>query len=171
MLLTQSPVQYSALAFASAFPTKTLSLHFQYPLTLQPEQPFSLDASDPNKNPLFSLHKSLVNIESISGNEQAIGEFLEAFLKSKNYTVDRQYLGLVPTNHQHSPLLGRHKQRFNLLAYPGEKRQTPVLLSSVSNTFQAIIFSFGAFFRALVRAGGPSRQLVCSSICHQVVLD
>ncbi|KAM0802827.1 hypothetical protein BDR22DRAFT_802482 [Usnea florida] len=142
MLLTQSPVQYSALAFAFpfafpfafAFPTKTLSIHFQHPLTLQPEQPFSLDASDPNKNPLFPLHRNLVNIESISGNEQAIGEFLEAFLKSKNYTVDRQYLDPLPTNHQHSPLLGRHKQRFNLLAYPGEKRQTPVLLSSHIDT-------------------------------------
>ena len=154
MLLTQSPVQYSALAFAFvfAFPTTTLSLHFRYPLTFQSEQPFSFDAPDPNKNPLFSLHKNLVDIESISGNEQAIGEFLEAFLKSKNYTVDRQYLDPVPTNHQHSPVLGRHKQRFNLLAYPGEKRQTPILLSSVSNTFQAIIFSFCAFFRASRRA-------------------
>ena len=155
MLLTQSPVQhyYSttlasafAFAFAFAFPTKTLSLHFQHPLTFQPEQPFRFDASDPNKNPLFSLHKTLVNIESISGNEQAIGEFLEAFLKSKNYTVDRQYLDPVTLNHHHSPVLGGYKQRFNLLAYAGEKRQTPVLLSSVSNTFQAIILASCAFF-------------------------
>ena len=144
MLLTQYLVHYyCALAFA----TKTLSLHFQSPLllTFQLEQPVRFDASDPNGNPLFSLHKNLVNIESISGNEQAIGEFLEAFLKSKNYTVDRQYLDAVPTNNQHSPVLGGHKQRFNLLAYPGEKRQTPVLLSSVSNTFRAMIFSFCAF--------------------------
>ena len=135
-----------AFAFAFAFPTKTLSLHFQYPLAFRLEQPFSFDASDPDKNPLFSLHKNLVNLESISGNEQAIGEFLEAFLKSKNYTVDRQYLDPVSTNHHHSPELGGSKQRFNLLAYPGEKRQTPVLLSSVSNTFLAIIFSCCAFF-------------------------
>lgn len=154
MLLTQSPLQYYystlafafAFAFAYAFPTKTLSLHSQYPLALRLEQPFNFDASDPDKNPLFSLHKNLVNIESISGNEQAIGEFLEAFLKSKNYTVDRQYLDPLSTNHHHSPVLGGSKQRFNLLAYPGEKRQTPILLSSVSNTFQTIIFSFYAFF-------------------------
>ena len=150
MLLLQSPVQSCALAFAFAFafafPTKTLSLHFQYPLAFQLEQPVRFDASDPNKNPLFSLHKNLVNIESISGNEQAIGEFLEAFLKSKNYTVDRQYVDPLPTNCQHSPLLGGHKQRFNLLAYPGEKRQTPVLLSSVSNTFRTMIFCFCPFF-------------------------
>ena len=146
MLLLQSPVQSCALAFAFAFATKTLSLHFQYPLAFQLEQPVRFDASDPNENPLFSLHKNLVNIESISGNEQAIGEFLEAFLKSKNYTVDRQYLDPLPTRYQHSPLLGGHKQRFNLLAYPGEKRQTAVLLSSVSSTFRTMIFYICPFF-------------------------
>lgn len=98
------------------------------------EQQVGLDACKGCKDPLFSLHRALVNIESISGNEQAIAEFLETHLKSHNYTVERQYLDALPTSLQghQTEELRVQKQRFNLLAYPGENRQTPVLLSSVS---------------------------------------
>ena len=117
-----------------AFITTTFSQHIQYPLTPALQQPVQLDNPELSNNPLYSLHKNLVNIESTSGNEQAAGEYLEAYLTSHNYTVERQYLEPLPRS------LGRHqaqnvrpqKQRFNLLAYPGERRQTPVLLSSVS---------------------------------------
>ena len=116
------------------FATTTFSQQVQYQFNLPLEEPAGLDDSRLSKNPLFSLHKILVNIESISGNEQAVGKFLEAYLKSHNYTVERQYLDPLPKSLQDSQTDVRkeQKQRFNLLAYPGENRQTPVLLSSVS---------------------------------------
>ena len=121
-----------------AFITTIFSQHIQYPLTPTLQKPVALGSPQLSNNPLYSLHKNLVNIESISGNEPAAGEYLEAYLTSHNYTVVRQYLESLPRN------LGRHqaqnvrpqKQRFNLLAYPGERRQTPVLLSSVSTLWK-----------------------------------
>ena len=114
--------------------TTTFSQHIQFPLTPPLQQPLQLDKSELSNNPLYSLHKNLINIESISGNEPAIGEYLEAYLQSHNYTVLRQYLEPLPRSlrrHQ-AQNVRPQKQRFNLLAYPGERRQTPVLLSSVS---------------------------------------
>lgn len=121
---------YCALAFA----TTTFSQHDQYQLNLALEQPVAFDESDFGKSPLFSLQRDLVNIQSISGNEEAVGEFLDAYLRSHNYTVERQYLDPLPTNLHavQAEKLRKQKPRFNLLAYPGENRETPVLLSSVS---------------------------------------
>lgn len=119
---------------ALASTTTALSQHLQYQLSLALEQPARFDEYESSENPLFSLHKNLVNIESISGNEQAVGEFLEAYLASHNYTVERQYVEPLPRSLQRFPAedVRAPKQRFNLLAYPGDHRQTPVLLSSVS---------------------------------------
>lgn len=129
MLIIQCLV-YCALAFV----TTTISQRIQYQLNLALDQPVQFDDSGLSKHSLFSLHKDLVNIESISGNEQAVGEYLEAYLKSHNYTVERQYVHPLPTSLQNfqARKIREQKQRFNLLAYPGQKRQTPVLLSSVS---------------------------------------
>ena len=126
---------------ALAFATLTFSQHFQYPSNLRLEQPLRLDEHELSNNALFSLHKSLVDIESISGNEQAVGEFLQAYLKSHNYTVERQYLDHLPSSLQDSQAgeLREQKQRFNLLAYPGDNRQTPVLLSSVSTISEQFV--------------------------------
>ena len=123
---------HCALVFATTTFSQQIQLQINNNRAL--EQQVGLDACKGCKNPLFSLHRALVNIESISGNEQAVAEFLETHLKSHNYTVERQYLDALPTSLQgHQPEeLRVQKQRFNLLAYPGENRQTPVLLSSVS---------------------------------------
>ena len=119
---------------ALAFTTITVSQAIQYQLHLALDQSIQFDNSGISKHSLFSLHRDLVNIESISLSEQAVGEFLEAYLKSHNYTVERQYVNPLPTSSQslQAGETGEQKQRFNLLAYPGQKRQTPVLLSSVS---------------------------------------
>lgn len=131
-MLTTKWLVHCALAFAT---TTFSSHHIQYQLNSGPEQPIGLDGSEFSKNPLFSLHKKLVNIESISGNEQSVGEFLEAYLISHNYTVERQYVGPLPTSlHDLRADEREQKQRFNLLAYPGENRQTPVLFSSHIDT-------------------------------------
>lgn len=116
------------------FAAPALSQHLQYQLSPALERPVRFDGYESSETPLFSLHKNLVNIESISGNEQAVGEFLEAYLASHNYTVERQYVEPLPRSLQRFPAehVGAQKRRFNLLAYPGDHRQTPVLLSSVS---------------------------------------
>ena len=79
-----------------------------------------------DKSPLFSLHRDLVNIESISNNEHNVGVFLESYLIDRNYTVERQYLDFIQSKKKNA--------RFNLLAYAGSKRQTPVLLTSHIDT-------------------------------------
>lgn len=79
------------------------------------------------KSELYSLHGDLVNIESISDNEREVGTFLESYLQVHNYTVERQYVKAAITATEHS-------RRFNLLAYPGTKRQTRILLSSHIDT-------------------------------------
>lgn len=119
---------------ALTFATKTFSHHIQL-INSGPEHPIGLDGPGFSKNPLFSLHKNLVNFESISGNEQSVGEFLEAYLISHNYTVERQYVEPLPRSLQGFRAEEREqKQRFNLLAYPGPNRQTPVLFSSHIDT-------------------------------------
>ena len=70
---------------------------------------------------LFSLHKNLVEIESITGNEAPVGEWLATNLESQGYTVERQYVSRDPP-------------RFNVLAWPGKIREAPVLLTSHIDT-------------------------------------
>jgi len=60
----------------------------------------------------LSLHRSLVEIESISRNENDVGNFLVDFLASRDYTAIRQ---LLPAN-AHTP---EGQQRFNVVAWPG----------------------------------------------------
>jgi len=87
------------------------------------EQPLQLSQAEVSQSPLFALHRSLVDIESISGNEHNVGIYLERFLKHHNYTVERQDISPIHKN-----------QRFNILAYPGDRRQTRILLSSHIDT-------------------------------------
>ena len=91
----------------------------QHPLSpkLAPEKVYL------NHKPLLTLHRSLIEIESISGNEHDVGVYLHDYLVKHNYTVERQYVGS-----------DEEKPRFNLLAYPGQERQTRVLLSSHIDT-------------------------------------
>ena len=119
---------------ATATATVTIPLAFPYGTKYQHELsvPFERPAGEqtPEREKLngglYSLHRSLVNIESISGNERKVGEFLETYLTDHNYTVERQYVEPEPT--------AEHKRRFNILAYPGTKRQTRILLSSHIDT-------------------------------------
>ena len=70
---------------------------------------------------LLAFHKNLTQIESITGNEAAVGEWLVASLKSQGYNVERQYVQKEPA-------------RFNILAWPGETREAKVLLSAHIDT-------------------------------------
>ncbi|KAI4691426.1 uncharacterized protein J4E84_003720 [Alternaria hordeiaustralica] len=75
-------------------------------------EPTILDPS--TSKDLLHLHRKLVEIESISGNEKNVGDWLTEYLRAHNWTVERQEAS---------------KDRYNLLAY-GSKRETTILLSS-----------------------------------------
>ncbi|KAF2810083.1 Zn-dependent exopeptidase [Mytilinidion resinicola] len=68
---------------------------------------------------LLSLHRKLVEIESISGNEDEVGHWLASYLESKNFTVELQEV---------------RAKRFNVFAYKGKNRKTPILVSTHIDT-------------------------------------
>jgi acetylornithine deacetylase len=70
-------------------------------------------------NELLSLHRKLIEIESISGNEKPVGEWLKDYLEGKNLTVELQEV---------------EEGRYNVFAYPGQERKTKVLVSSHIDT-------------------------------------
>lgn len=74
---------------------------------------------------LFEFHKNLTQIESITGNEKKVGEWLIASLKGQGYSVEKQVVSEDPT-------------RFNVLAWPGKEQDAPILLSSHIDTVSII---------------------------------
>ena len=115
------PIQLvHCISILFAFPSSILGQqlpHAQYPLNVRPTTASSL----------LPLHRALVEIESISGNEDKVGEYLHSYLAAHNFTVERQHV---------DPLASRaESSRFNLLAYPGgNKHSARVLLSSHIDT-------------------------------------
>ncbi|KAF2707118.1 Zn-dependent exopeptidase [Pleomassaria siparia CBS 279.74] len=67
---------------------------------------------------LVYLHRKLVEIESITNNENDVGQWLASYLRNKNFTVELQQVG---------------DKRYNVFAY-GKKRDTTVLLTSHIDT-------------------------------------
>ena len=70
---------------------------------------------------LINFHKNLTEIESITYNEENVGDWLVSSLESQGYHVEKQYVEKKPA-------------RFNVLAWPGKKRDAKVLLSSHIDT-------------------------------------
>ncbi|KAI7689032.1 Zn-dependent exopeptidase [Hortaea werneckii] len=70
---------------------------------------------------LISFHQNLTQIESITGNEKQVGEWLVSSLESQGYNVEKQQVSADP-------------ERFNVLAWPGKQRDAKVLLSSHIDT-------------------------------------
>lgn len=64
---------------------------------------------------LLHLHRSLCEIESITGNEEKVGRWLKSYLESKNFTVELQEVA---------------EKRYNVFAWPSEQKFTPVLITS-----------------------------------------
>ena len=84
-------------------------------------------------SPLLSLHRDLVEIESISGNEHDVGLFVQQFLEARNFTVVKQE---VP------PVKGQEdaKKRYNIYALPKSFTQPPsILLTSHIDTVPPFI--------------------------------
>ncbi|MCJ1399693.1 hypothetical protein MMC11_002895 [Xylographa trunciseda] len=84
---------------------------------------------------LVELHHHLVRIESITGNENAVGRYLANYLSGHNFTVEKQSLDASTTGEQISSSLDLTKsERFNILAYSGSSRKSRVLVSSHIDT-------------------------------------
>lgn len=82
------------------------------------------------RDTLLSLHKSLVEIPSVTGDENAIGQWLIDYLTDLGFQAELQFL--PPPTEGEDP----KKPRFNVLAWPG-KSKTPspkVLVSSHIDT-------------------------------------
>jgi acetylornithine deacetylase len=82
-------------------------------------------SSSSSTSPLVSLHKSLVEYESITGNEHDVAQYLISYLQESNFTVETQDV---------SPRTSSGKSRENIFAYVGTTRQTRVLVSSHIDT-------------------------------------
>lgn len=73
--------------------------------------------TDPvGSSPLLTLHKNLIEIPSVTGEEGAVGEWLSQYLVSQNFTVENQEVG--------------SNGRQNIYAYYGKNRTTRALLTS-----------------------------------------
>jgi acetylornithine deacetylase len=91
--------------------------------SIEPQQPIHDPAL--SSFPLLALHKSLVEIESITGHEHDVAQYLISYLSSRNLTVETQDVG---------PGLDGRETRQNILAYIGKQRKTKVLVSSHIDT-------------------------------------
>ncbi|KAK5110804.1 hypothetical protein LTR62_005515 [Meristemomyces frigidus] len=71
---------------------------------------------------LIGLHANLTSLESITGNEEGVGEWLVGSLTSQGYHVEKQYVD-------------QKAGRFNIVAWPGKKQlDVQVLLTSHIDT-------------------------------------
>lgn len=87
------------------------------------QHPLRLSSDAVGTESLFVLHRKLIEIESISGNEYNVAKYLESYLSARNFTVELQEVKPLKEN----------TQRFNVLAYPGS-RHSRILLSSHIDT-------------------------------------
>ena len=78
---------------------------------------------------VLSLHKALVNIPSVSGNENAITHWLRDYLESLHYHVHLQELPLSDVTGATGSI-----KRYNLLASQDPSLKTPILLTTHYDT-------------------------------------
>ena len=76
---------------------------------------------------LIAFHKNLTEIESITYNEEAVGKWLVNSLESQGYHVEKQFVD-------------EETGRFNIYAYPGDKAETELLVSSHIDTVRQFVF-------------------------------
>ena len=116
-----SPQKVFLLFLSCASTISGARQHWQEPL--HPKSPESVSLPHTGKfsttKELLHLHKKLIETESITGNEKNVGLWLADYLTSAGLTVEKQEVA---------------KDRYNIFAYPGEKRKTKVLVSSHIDT-------------------------------------
>jgi acetylornithine deacetylase len=84
-----------------------------------PLLPTSNPSTKSSTNELLSLHKKLIETESITGNEKDVGTWLASYLESAGLTVEKQEVA---------------RDRYNIFAYPGKERKTKILVTSHIDT-------------------------------------
>ena len=79
--------------FVLAFLTICPAVAQQVPL----QQPYSPSSNDYDSSsiklpstPLLDLHRNLVEIDSVTGKEEAVGQYLISYLRDLNLTIDTQ---------------------------------------------------------------------------------
>ncbi|KAF5021563.1 hypothetical protein F66182_6392 [Fusarium sp. NRRL 66182] len=104
------------ILLANVVASASLALAFDWQQVLggANRRPVSSEAKDHDapsyRSELLSLHKSLVEISSVTGTEHDVGEWLESYLASKGYTTARQKLDPFDNTPNGKP-------RFNVLAW------------------------------------------------------
>ncbi|KAK9774866.1 hypothetical protein AB5N19_00096 [Seiridium cardinale] len=126
-LQAQLPTLLAGLASAAQF-LDTSSSSLQSILTPGSSAPHYRDT-------LLSLHKSLIEISSVTGTENAVGQFLIGYLTDLGLHAELQFL---PDN---STDTVPEKPRFNVIAWPGKSRKPSpkVLVSSHIDTVPPFI--------------------------------
>lgn len=90
----------------------------QVPLKQPPNDESTYSIKLPS-TPLIDLHRKLVEIDSVTGHENAVGDYLVSYLRALNLTVDTQPVA---------------KNRFNIHAYAPGHKSTRTLFSSHIDT-------------------------------------
>ena len=102
---------------------KIICIAFLFALVLGDQKP--LQAKQRNgltlgeKSELLSLHKHLIEIESISGNEKEVGDWLSSYLEDAGLKVEKQYVS---------------NTSFNVFAYSPGNRKSKLLVTSHIDT-------------------------------------
>ncbi|KAJ8060153.1 hypothetical protein OCU04_010502 [Sclerotinia nivalis] len=103
-----------------------------------PQIPINAGAKNPHyqstdpESKLVNLHKDLISIESITGNEYGIGQHLYSYLSSRNFTVETQYVSSTQLLHGVDNI--DDKPRLNIFAYKGTTRGTRLLITTHMDT-------------------------------------
>lgn len=83
------------------------------------QQPLVNEHEEALSSHLISLHRDLVEIDSVSYNEYEVHDFVKKYLESRNFTVESQ---------------DARDGRKNIYAYPGTNRNTKILVTSHYDT-------------------------------------
>ncbi|KAF2141702.1 uncharacterized protein K452DRAFT_271375 [Aplosporella prunicola CBS 121167] len=142
-------MRVSAIFSALCALVPSLAFAAQVPLSSQQHgKPSALTGNDhilpiETLHELLTLHRELVKIESISGNEYRVGWWLVSYLKENGFNVEVQYVGEAEQGENEHMIGGQAQKRFNVFAWPGEKKFTKVLVSSHIDTVPPYIpYSF-----------------------------
>ncbi|TGJ79817.1 hypothetical protein E0Z10_g8939 [Xylaria hypoxylon] len=102
-----------------------LGLELQTPLDSAVSAPSPESNAPSYRSDLVSLHKSLVEISSVTYSENAVGNFLVDYLTARDFVSELQFLPSPNTSDSDSDGDGDGdgKPRFNVLAWPGPNRR------------------------------------------------
>ncbi|KFY71695.1 hypothetical protein V499_08122 [Pseudogymnoascus sp. VKM F-103] len=117
-------MQFSAVFTRAALAKVFLASYAVSALSISPQMPlYNTDSEDESSSlvGLLLLHKSLVEIPSISGAEHNVAKWLASYLEGEGFTVESQVVSTDPP-------------RENIFAYIGSERHTRTLITSHIDT-------------------------------------